>query len=57
MTGTKQEELEKILSEAKRAPKKSYAVYSQFANRIWGLGLGYLDGENALQKLAKILKV
>ena len=53
----KKKQLDQIFAEAKKAQKRSYAVYSSFSNRIFDLGLDHRSGETALKKLAKILKV
>mgnify|MGYP007115391730 CR=1 FL=1 len=57
MNSENREALNKILTEARKAPKYSYSVYSGFARRIFNLGLDHKSGERALIKLAQILRV
>lgn len=49
--------VKEILNCAKKAPKRSYAVYSHFSNQIFDVGLDWKSGEKALQQLANILRV
>lgn len=49
--------VEDILKEARFARKRDYHVYEYFKNKIYDLGLSYIDAQSAIAKLAKILEV
>lgn len=51
------ERINQILAEAKKAPKRSYSIYTHFSRLIYDLGLDWKSNERALKKLADILKV
>lgn len=53
----KKAKVKEILNRAKKAPKRSYAVYSHYSNQIFDVGLDWRAGEKALQQLANILRV
>lgn len=57
MDKQKKEDLKKILTEAKKAPKGSYSVYNSYSSRIFDIDLSPKDGDQAFRKLANILKV
>lgn len=53
----KKAQVKVILTEARKAPKRSYSVYNTFSGRIFALGLDWKAGQTALKQLADILKV
>ena len=51
------EKVEELLKEARFARKRDYRVYEYFKNKIYDLGLNYIESEQAIRQLAKILEV
>ena len=51
------DEAREILKEARFAKKHDYRTYEYFKQRIYSLNLTYIDQEEAIKQLAKILGV
>lgn len=51
------EKAREIIKEARYARKHDYRTYEYFKNRIYDLGLTYIDQEEAIKQIAKILGV
>lgn len=49
--------VENILKEARFARKHDYHTYEYYKNKIYDLGLSYIDAQSAVIELAKILEV
>lgn len=57
MTDTKNEQVEKILSEARKDIKGRYYVYEQYKSRLQAVCTSSMEYERAIFTLTRILKV
>ena len=51
------EKAREIIKEARFAKKRDYRTYEYFKHKIYDLCLPYIDQEEALKQIAKILRV